>query len=488
MKKTIKYGFGILLTSMLIYSCSTNNTKTGYVPATYIQPQTFTMMVDTTTASDNNFDVTYTSMAKGKGYYAVLPASATAPTSTQIFNDNVNGSLQSGEFALDGSTPVTFTVNNRIYGDHTYKVYAINESTDNFISETVTSTSFTTPDTVAPAFLADTSVPANQSGYADPTNTHVAYLNFTEPVYYNAGDVTVTAFYGGTSFTVSGASNFTQVDDVNIAFDLPNVLSEDDFYIISFPADTFRDASGKPVPALAMFDYYWATDHYSTTFEMNQIFGESNSKDFDYVLTDNVGFAGLGLPIPLTGTYAVKRVGDTVTLFNALDETYGDASYAYKVKFKAATGHDLDGPDPQGEIYLIDNPQKSVFTSGGIQLFWNAWYDYLKPALTGYYNTADSSIKPWFDFGDYNGYNGSNYFGDNRYSYTPTASTPPVVETNQNIKLSNVIPSVKDMSATKSELQATNIIFKDKSSKTSIIETSKPKKEKKPIAGKLRAN
>jgi len=422
MKYNIKNIIGIVAFVSLIFSCDTNDEITGYVPASYTQPQSFTLTVDAATATDNSFEVTYTPTASGKGYYVVSTASSGAPTSTQVHSGSAAGLLQSGSFDVDGSTPVKFTVDTDLFGGYEYKIYAIHKSDDDFISEATKVESFTTPDTMDPVFSPGNSVPTNATGFYDPTSTNV-FLNFSEPVFYNAGDVTLTGTRSGENIVISGG--FSQVQNVFIGFN-PGLLVEDEVYVVSFDADTFRDVSGKPVAEAAFGAYFWATDDYTTEYELSQLFGGLTSKDFDYTLTDNVGFAGFGLPIPLTGTYTVNLDGDKSEFFNALDQTYGDDSFAFKVRYEAVSGNDLDGPDSFGFIYLEPNPQQSLFTSGGLDLFWNAWYDFAEPNLTGFYDTSDGSIDVDVDFGDYNGFDGSNYFGDLFYDYTPTVtkSTP----------------------------------------------------------------
>jgi len=439
MKNKLKYIVGILTTIVLFYSCDTTTEVTGYEPANYLQPKSFTLAIDAASATDNSFEVTYTPTAEGKGYYVVLLASSAAPTSTEVHDASASGTLQSGDFDVDSSTPENFIVDSGLYGGYEYNVYAIHKSNDNFISEVTTVASFTTPDTSDPEFLPGNSVPGNATGFYDPTGTNI-FLNFSEPVFYNAGDVTLTGTRSGENIIVSGG--FSQVQSLFIGFS-PGLLVEDEVYVVTFDADTFRDVSGKPVAEAGFGAYFWATDDHTTEYELNQLFGGQTSMDFDYVLTDNVGFAGLGLPIPLTGTYTVNLDGDKSEFFNALDQTYGNDSFAFKVRYEAMDGNALDGPETVGLIYLEPNPQQSLFTSGGLDLFWNAWYDFALSDLTGFYDAADGSIDIDVDFGDYNGFNGTNYFGDLLYDYTPTpvpsAPTATVAIVSNEVSVENML-------------------------------------------------
>ncbi len=433
MKKNMyKIGVFFMLIA-LTFSCDDNDIN--YTPKEYAQPSNLT--IGTTNIVDTSFEVNFTADQDGVVYYAIQLSSDPAPDAEAVIRMN-SSSLINDKFDLSSNTTQTTNVSDGVYGGYEYTVYAVMTSVDGIASSVKTEV-FQTSDTSDPVFSPDNSVPVHGFGYYDPTVTNI-FLNFSEPVFYNAGDITLTGTRSGEVIIIN--SGFSQVQNVFIGFS-PGILVEDELYVVSFDADTFRDNSGKPVAELAFGAYLWATDHYSTEFELSQLFGGLTSRDFDYTIIDNVGFAGLGLPIPLAGTYTVNLDGDKSEFFNAVDQTYGDDSYAFKVRYEAVTGNDLDGPDPFGYIYLEPNPQQSLFTSGGLDLFWNAWYDFDTSDLTGFYDTSDGKIDIDVDFGDYNGFNGSNYFGDLFYDYTPTVTkNAPIKIVKTDISVENML-SVK---------------------------------------------
>ncbi len=412
MKNNI-YKIGVLFMLIAVtFSCNDNDVN--YTPKEYAQPSNLTIAASNIT--DTSFDFSFTAAQDGVVYYAVQLSSDPAPNAEAIIRRN-SSSLINDKLDLVSNATETVNASGGVYGGYDYTVYAVMTSVDGIASE-VKSEGLQTSDTMDPEFLPDNSVPGNGTGFYDPTGTNI-FLNFSEPVFYNAGDVTLTGTRSGEIIVIS--SGFSQVQNVFIGFS-PGLLVEDEVYVVTFDADTFRDVSGKPVAETGFGAYFWATDDYSTEYELSQLFGGVTSKDFDYVLTDNVGFAGFGFPIPLTGTYTVNLDGDKSEFFNAVGQTFRDDSYAFKVRYEAIGGNDLDGPETIGLIFLEPNPQPSFLSTGGgtIDLFWNAWFDFALSDLTGFYDYSNGKIDVDVDFGDYNGFNGSNYFGDLLYDYTPT--------------------------------------------------------------------
>ncbi|MCF6279545.1 MAG: hypothetical protein L3J14_04275 [Flavobacteriaceae bacterium] len=250
----------LLILSLAIiftYSCDTTN-DSGYEPANYISPQNFDLNV--TASTDTSFDFTYTPTDLGKGYYIVLLSSSPAPTSTEVHNASVSGILKSGNFDLLDTSTISTTVTDGIYGDYGYSVYAVHKSVDNFISETVKVASVTTPDTMDPVFLRDSSDPAFQSGGINPF-AEVTF-NFSEPVFYQGGDITFTGFATGRVITVNDASVLS-MSGTTITVNDHGTFAQDDFIIMTWADGTFKDNSGKNVAALSGFSHYFRTREFN---------------------------------------------------------------------------------------------------------------------------------------------------------------------------------------------------------------------------------
>jgi len=105
MKLNIKKFIGVLAFATLLSSCDTTN-ESGYVPADYAFPTTFTLAEDD--ATDTSIVVSYASSSVGKGYYVSVPSGTAAPTSTQVHAGT--GFLQSGSFDVDGSSTTAITL------------------------------------------------------------------------------------------------------------------------------------------------------------------------------------------------------------------------------------------------------------------------------------------------------------------------------------------------------------------------------------------
>jgi len=258
MKINIKNIIGSFVLASMLYSCDTTEDSV-YEPVTYVSPSTFTIVEETSLATDNSFVVTYSPTAVGKAYYAVVPTGTAAPTSTQVHSGS--GFQQAGSFDVDSSTPIEFTVDSEIFGAYTYDVYAIHKSEDNFISETVTKLSVTTPDTENPTFLGDDSTPSFASASISPFTPLV--LEFDEPVFYQGGNITFTAYDGGSGtgreIVVNESTSTITSSGTSINIDSHGTFQQDDFIIVTWDEGTFTDKSGKSVAELSGFDHYFST-------------------------------------------------------------------------------------------------------------------------------------------------------------------------------------------------------------------------------------
>lgn len=392
MKINIKKIFGIIGLATLLYSCDTNNEVTGYDADNYnyTSPTTFTIVENSST--DNNFVVTYTPSSEGKGYYAVVPAGTAAPTSTQVHSGS--GFQQTGSFDVDNSTPVDITINSNIYGAYTYDVYAIHKSTDNFISETVTKISVTTPDTMDPEFIREDSSPAFTAAGISPFAP--VTLQFSEPVFYQGGDINFTAFDGGSGagrqVTVNSASVMS-MSGTSITINTHGTFQQDDFNIVTWGADTFKDISGKSVAPLTGFGHYFSTREFTlpeTAFLMQGTWNYST-----------VFYGGLGgfyagnasLFLPDTGQIELKLdpsdpEGLTllgINIFSPLNQLgFPDEPDNMKIRIGEA-----------GELQVLEENQNSGVPSGGGTPFeWAPW-SFFGTSFPGFYDFEGGTINHW---------------------------------------------------------------------------------------------
>lgn len=140
MKNTI-YKFGVLLLLFVIgISCESPEAETNYKPASYEFPTGITLASNTITNS--SFQFTFSISGGGEGYYVVVEGGNDAPTSNEIFDATATGLVQSGDFALTGES-VTISVNDLCDGT-AYDIYAVQMTTDNFLSENPVKISVTT--------------------------------------------------------------------------------------------------------------------------------------------------------------------------------------------------------------------------------------------------------------------------------------------------------------------------------------------------------
>jgi hypothetical protein len=183
MKNTIyKIGFLLLLFAIVI-SCESPEAETNYTPASYEYPAGITLVSNTKTNS--SFQFTYSNSGGGEGYYVVVEGGSDAPTSDEIFKATGAGLIQSGDFALTGES-VTISINDLCDGT-TYDIYAVQMTSDNFLSENPEKISVTTTEN------------ANIAGtYTTVTNGYSGFwevdaVNFTSEVTItDNGDSTFT--------------------------------------------------------------------------------------------------------------------------------------------------------------------------------------------------------------------------------------------------------------------------------------------------------
>ncbi len=140
MKNTIyKIGF-LLLLFVIGISCESPEAETNYTPASYKFPTAISLgSSNITTVS---FDFTYTNSDEGKGYYVIVEAGSTAPTSNNVYSGSATGLVKKGNFVLTGS-PISVSVGD-LCNATAYDVYAVQMSADNFLSPSPVKVSVTT--------------------------------------------------------------------------------------------------------------------------------------------------------------------------------------------------------------------------------------------------------------------------------------------------------------------------------------------------------
>jgi hypothetical protein len=387
MKLNIKKFIGVLAFATLLSSCDTTN-ESGYMPEDYAFPTTFTLVEDNAT-TENSFVVSYAASSVGTGYYVSVLSGTAAPTPTQVHAGS--GFLQSGSFDVDGTSTTAITLDTDVYGGYDYDVYAIHKSGDNFISETVTKLTVTTPDTADPVFLGDDSNPAFDalgiSPFAPVTFT------FTEPVFYQGGDITFTAFTSGRTVTVNDASSIS-MNGTSITVDTHGTFEQGNFIIVSWADGTFKDNAGKSVAALDGFNHYFTTRFFTGpesaalmvgTYNYNAVFYGGFLEQFYTVnaplFLPSTGQINLELdPTDPTGTTLLG-----VNIYSTLVDFGFSANANLKLKFGAGGALEI-----LGELQEANGLGGFAGTTEDV-----VWGPYIANAITaqqGFYNVTDGTI------------------------------------------------------------------------------------------------
>lgn len=242
------------LAIIFVYSCDTTN-DSGYEPENYTLPQSFSLDVDTSALPYNVFQeatkVIYTPTTAGKGYFIVTLSTDPVPTSTKVHAATGANILESGEFNVDGSTPIITDLSFGVIPGTEYSVHAIHKSTDNFISESVVTTTFTILPcpTLLDGFVGTYSVSEQFTG---GTNAPNGLSDFFGESY----QIEITAMVGdttGTKFVINNSAGFDAyfVDGtiLTLGFDGAGAISFDDALV------------GPPNPVVAFFRIF----EYDTT-------------------------------------------------------------------------------------------------------------------------------------------------------------------------------------------------------------------------------
>jgi len=141
MKNTIyKIGF-LLFAFALVTSCESPEPETNYSPAVYELPTAINL--ETSNITNHSFEFTYDVNGSGEGYYVVVEGGSDAPSNEDVFNGTATGLISSGSFQLTGES-VTVEVSDDLCDDSTFDVYAVQFTSDSFLSESTTLISLTT--------------------------------------------------------------------------------------------------------------------------------------------------------------------------------------------------------------------------------------------------------------------------------------------------------------------------------------------------------
>lgn len=383
MKINIKNFIGILAFATLLSSCDTTN-ESNYTPEAYDAPASLTLTENATATTDNSFEVVYASSSLGKGYYAVVVSGTTAPTSSQVHSGT--GFIKSGNFNVDVTTPTTINVDSDVYGAYSYDVYGIHKSSDNFISETVTKLTVVTPDTAAPVFNGDTSSPSFQSAGISPFAP--VTFNFSEPVFYQGGDITFTGFSSGRIITVNTADALT-INGPNVTVNTHGTFEQDDFIIVTWAEGTFKDNSGKSVADLSGFAHYFKTRLFTAPEAAALMVGTYNYAAVFYGGSlENFYTPNASLFLPTTGEFELKldpsdASGSTllgVNVFSPLNDYGYTAPANLKIKFGEG-----------GELAILDELQTSGIPFS-VSTTWRHYSSGFTTAQPGYYDVTAGTI------------------------------------------------------------------------------------------------
>jgi hypothetical protein len=140
MKNTI-YKLSILLFLFgIVISCQSPEAVSNYTPAKYELPSAIS--INSTNVKSDSFDVTFNNSGSGEGYYVVVEGGSDEPSNNDVFDGNASGLIESGKFSLTGSE-VTIHISD-LCNNATYDIYAVQLTSDGFLSESTTKTSVTT--------------------------------------------------------------------------------------------------------------------------------------------------------------------------------------------------------------------------------------------------------------------------------------------------------------------------------------------------------
>jgi len=124
----------------VVLSCESPEADTNYTPAEYEFPTAIVLGSGTT--GSGSFSFTASVNGGGEGYYVVVDGGSDAPSNNDVFSGDADGLIQSGSFPLNGD-PIAIQVDG-LCNNSTYDIYAVQLTSDSFLSSSPTSFSITT--------------------------------------------------------------------------------------------------------------------------------------------------------------------------------------------------------------------------------------------------------------------------------------------------------------------------------------------------------
>jgi hypothetical protein len=386
MKINFKNIFYYLTLAIVLISCNQEE-EVNYTAKVSALPPTITVI--TSNVTDNSFDVDYTDGSKGVLYYAIQLSDATAPDASNIIGQS-SGSIVNVMADLTSSNTLSYTMDTDIYGAYDYSIYSVMTNVDG-IASSVIKTDVTTPDTAAPVFKGGTSSPsftsAGNSPFAPVT------FNFSEPVLYQGGDITFTAFNSERTITVNAADALT-MNGPNVTVNTHGTFEQDDFIIVTWAEDTFKDNSGKSVAALSGFAHYFKTRLFTAPEAAALMVGTYNYETVFYGgFLEGFYTANAPLFLPSSGEFKLEldpsdATGTTllgVNIYSPLANYGYFANENLKLKFGAA-----------GALEILDEAQGAnglgEWAGTTADVTWGPYIANAVTALPGFYDVTSGNI------------------------------------------------------------------------------------------------
>jgi len=249
----------ILFLTVVLFSLSAVLNSCKYDPQDWGGP-TFdkdlpTVATDVATViTDTSFDLVVTPTVVGKAFFAVLPATAAAPTTDDLIlqGGNVSGSVFFSVKEYETLDPFTVNVTT-VLEARTYKWYLTVVNTWGKAS-ILQSGEVTMTDDAGPRVVS--SSPAHQSG-GHAVDVKIT-LFFNEPVTYVEGKaITLTNYATGATEVLTTSE---QIVVTGNAVELKHgILGDNTFTIITMEAGAFKDATGNENDAVTGFSLYFQT-------------------------------------------------------------------------------------------------------------------------------------------------------------------------------------------------------------------------------------
>jgi hypothetical protein len=381
MKINFKNIFYYLTLAIVLISCNQEE-EVNYTTKVSALPPIITVI--TSNVTDNSFDVDYIDGSNGVLYYAIQLSDATAPDASNIIGQT-SGSIVNVMADLTSSNTLSYTMDTDIYGAYDYSIYSVMTNLDG-IASSVIKTDVTTPDNATPVFKGGTSNPAFESSSNSPFAP--VTFNFSEPVLYQGGDITFTAFNSERTITVNSADALT-MNGPNVTVNTDGTFEQDDFIIVTWAEGTFKDNSGKSVAGISGFDHYFKTRLFTApeaaalmvgTYNYAAVFYGGSLEDY---YTPRAEFF-----LPTTGEFELKldpsdASGSTllgVNLFSTLNDFGITAPVNLKIKFGAG-----------GELAILDELQTSGIPFS-VSTTWRHYSSDFTTAQPGYYDVTAGTI------------------------------------------------------------------------------------------------